>query len=245
MEAEQRMVALTQALADPLRLELLRALMGGAATVSELTALTGASQPNVSNHLAVLRERGLVRATREGRQMRYDVRDAAVANLIEALAAVAEAPTRRPQERMSPQLAQARMCYDHLAGEVGVAVYDALRARGALLANPVAGARRAGSAGASAAVELSSAGETLFGDLGIDVAALRHLKRRFAFACVDWTERRPHLGGALGAALGATALARGWVVRQPETRAVIVTDAGWRGLRAALGVELQLAREAR
>ena len=91
-QGQQRLIALTQALADPLRLDILRELLGGPATVSELTALTGATQPNVSNHLALLRERGLVRATREGRQMRYEVRDPAVAALIEALAVVAQAP---------------------------------------------------------------------------------------------------------------------------------------------------------
>ncbi len=237
MEGRQRIIAVTQALADPLRLDILRELMGGPATVSELTALTGATQPNVSNHLALLRERGLVRATREGRQMLYDVRDPAVASLIEALMALADAPQQRTPARATPPLARARLCYDHLAGQVGVALFDALVARDALrLAAPGAHAAPAGRAGPSAAVELGNAGEALFGDLGIAVVELRREKRRFAYACVDWTERRPHLGGALGAALCAVAVAQGWVARQPGTRAVIITEAGWRGLRERFGV---------
>ncbi len=245
MEANQRVIALTQALADPLRLGILRELMGGAATVSELTALTGATQPNVSNHLALLRERGLVRATREGRQMRYELRDPAVASLIEALAAVADAPQtpRRTPERATPPLARARLCYDHLAGQVGVALFDALVARDALRLAPAATPARAGRAAPSAAVELGSAGEALFGDLGVAVADARREKRRFAYACVDWTERRPHLGGALGVALCAAAVARGWVARQPGTRAVIVTEAGWQTLRDRFDIELAQAHE--
>jgi DNA-binding transcriptional ArsR family regulator len=236
MEAHQRMIALTQALADPLRLDILRELMGGPASVSELTALTGATQPNVSNHLALLRERGVVRATREGRQMLYELRDPAVASLIESLVAVAGAPEKRTSERVSPPLAQARVCYDHLAGQVGVAVFDALVARGAVCVAPAPAAERAGRAGPSAAVELGPTGAAFFGDLGVSVADVQREKRRFAFACVDWTERRPHLGGALGAALLAAAVARGWVARQPGTRAVIVTDAGWQALDERLGV---------
>lgn len=239
MDERERAVALTQALADPLRYDILRALMGGAATVSELTALTGATQPNISNHLALLRARGLARATREGRLMRYEIHDPAVAGLIEALAAVAGAPQGRPAaERVTPPLARARLCYDHLAGEVGVALYDALVACGALrLAERTAARAGAGRAGPSAAVELGAAGAEVFGGLGVAVADARRTKRRFAYACVDWTERRPHLGGALGAALCAAALAQGWVIRQPATRAVIVTDAGWQALRERLGVE--------
>ena len=239
MDGSQRLIALTQALADPLRMELLRELMGGPATVSELTALTGATQPNVSNHLALLRERGLVRATREGRQMRYEIENPAVAGLIEALAAVADAPARTAPERVTPPLARARLCYDHLAGQVGVALFDALVARDALsLASTAPTPARTGRAGPSAAVELGPAGAALLSELGVDVAAARREKRRFAYACVDWTERRPHLGGALGAALCAAATAHGWVVRQPATRAVILTEVGRRALRERFDITL-------
>ncbi|HEX2347036.1 MAG TPA: metalloregulator ArsR/SmtB family transcription factor [Ktedonobacterales bacterium] len=240
-QSQQRLIALTQALADPLRLDILRELLGGPATVSELTALTGATQPNISNHLALLRERGLVRATREGRQMRYEVRDPAVAALIEALAVAAQAPqTVRAAERPTPPLARARLCYDHLAGQVGVALFDALVARDAIQLAPAASgrARGAGRSGPSAVVELGPAGAATFAALGVAVDEARRAKRRFAYACVDWTERRPHLGGALGAALARTAQERGWVTRQPATRALIVTEAGWQALRERFGVEL-------
>ncbi|HEX8996633.1 MAG TPA: metalloregulator ArsR/SmtB family transcription factor [Ktedonobacterales bacterium] len=253
MDGNQRVIALTQALADPLRLDILRELMGGAASVSELTALTGATQSNVSNHLALLRERGLVRATREGRQMLYELRDPAVASLIEALAAVVGSPEKRGAERVTPPLAQARVCYDHLAGQVGVAVFDALVARGALrVASSAAPADarkpdngRAGRAAPSVTVELGPAGAELFGELGVDIAQARREKRRFAFACVDWTERRPHLGGALGAALWSATVAHGWVARQPGSRLVVVTDAGWQALRERLGVELERGQSVR
>lgn len=243
MEAQQRVIALTQALADPLRLDILRELMGGPVTVSQLTALTGATQSNVSNHLAVLRERGLVRAIRDGRQMLYEAPNPAVANLIEALIAVAQAPEKPTPERVSPPLARARTCYDHLAGQVGVAIFDALVEHGALEIPAYAPGKRAGRVGPSTTVEATAQGETLFRELGVDVENARQQKRRFAYACVDWTERRPHLGGALGAALYAAVVARGWVARQPDTRAIIVTDAGRQGLREYLGISIPTMAE--
>lgn len=229
MDANIPVLELAQALADPLRLAILQSLMSGPATVSELMSLSGATQSNVSNHLALLRERGLVRATRQGRQMVYELRDASVGQLVESLAQVAGAPPALPFVQKSAPLVRARTCYDHLAGRLGVALFDALVARGALQ-SPAA---------ARGPLELGPAAAEVFGAFGIDLAALRRERRKFATACLDWTERRPHLGGALGAALWAECVARGWVVRQPDTRAIILTDAGKQGLRDLLAVELQ------
>lgn len=234
MDASQHLLALTQALADPLRLMILQELMGGPATVSELTALTDASQPNVSNHLALLRERELVRATRQGRQVVYELRDPAVAQLVEALAAVA-GPTTPASTRKSP-LVRARTCYDHLAGRLGVAIFDALVSRDALHTSSTTGGPTK-----SRAVELGAAGAALFADIGIDIADVRREKRQFAYACLDWTERRPHVGGALGAALWMASLEHGWVLRQPGTRGVILTEAGRRELSARLGAQIEEA----
>lgn len=221
---------LAQALADPLRLALLQALMAGPATVSELMAETGASQSNISNHLAVLRERGLVRATQQGRQRVYEPRDAAVGRLIEDLALVAGAPLTRRNERRSAPLAQARTCYDHLAGKLGVALYAALAAREAIVPQTDA---------VPGPVVLGPAAEAVFGALGVDVTAARHLRRHFAASCLDWTERQPHLSGALGAALWRQALERGWVQRQMGTRAIVVTDLGRRVFHQQLGIVLK------
>lgn len=218
---------LAQALADPVRLALLQALMAAPATVSELMAETGASQSNISNHLALLRERGLVRVTRQGRQRVYEPRDATVGRLIEDLSLVAGASLARRNERQSAPLAQARTCYDHLAGRLGVALYDALMAREAIVPQTAA---------VPGPVTLGPAAEAVFGALGVDVISARRMRRHFAASCLDWTERRAHLSGALGAALWQRAMEQGWVLRPVGTRAILVTDAGRRVFQRQLGI---------
>jgi DNA-binding transcriptional ArsR family regulator len=226
MEPNNMLVEVAQALADPLRLLLLQHLMEGPATVSELMALTGEAQSKLSNHLAVLRERELVRTQREGRQVVYTLRDASVAQLIEALSAAAG---HVPQKLWkSPQLIEARTCYDHLAGRYGVGVLDALVVRSALLLPEEPHAE----------IQPGPQFREVFSELGIDPDAARRERRRFALACLDWTERRPHLGGALGAAFWAQCVKQGWIVKQQGTRAVIVTDKGQAWFQEHLGVRL-------
>ena len=220
-----RVLGITQALSDPLRLAVLQHLMAGPATVSELMARTSAEQSRLSNHLSVLRGRNLVRATRQGRQVVYELRDAAVGRLVESLAQIAGAPRRTAK---SAPIARARTCYDHLAGRLGVALFAALVDRRAL--------RTRGTGRGD--VVLGPEAEPLFGALGVDMDAAKQERRRLATACLDWTERRPHLGGALGAALWGELVARGWIARRPGTRAVVITTAGARGLRRTVGVVL-------
>ena len=226
MDTSPRLVAVAQALADPLRLAVLHHLMGGRSSVSELMTLVGSEQSRLSNHLAVLRERGLVRATRQGRQVFYELFDGSVARLVESLSQIGAAPARTAK---SAPVARARTCYDHLAGRLGVAVFKAL----------VAGDALAPPRDVPGDVELGSGAQRLFGKLGVDLDEARRERRRFATACLDWTERQPHLGGALGAAVWSEVVSRGWIVRRPGTRAVVVTAAGSRGLKRLLGVDVQ------
>lgn len=226
MDENTQIVGLAQALADPLRLSILQQLMEGPATVSELLSLTGETQSKVSNHLALLRERNLVCATRDRRQVIYTLRDASVGQLVESLSLVAGmVPTKLWK---SPQLIAARTCYDHLAGRYGVAFFDALLQQQAITAP----AERRGD------IELGLRGEEVFGKIGVDLKAVRRERRRFAFACPDWTERRPHLGGALGAALWAQLVERGWIAKQQGTRAAIVTDEGKQQLQKHFGIQV-------
>jgi DNA-binding transcriptional ArsR family regulator len=233
MNGAEHLIAVTQALADPLRLAVLQQLIGGPTSVSELVAVTESTQPNISNHLALLRARGLVRSARQGRQIVYELRDPAVAQLVEALSLVTGANTSKTA-RPTPAVAQARTCYDHLAGKLGVTLYGALVQSEAL--QPAAQGQTHST---KDALTLGPQGAAFFGELGIAVDELRREKRRFAFACLDWTERRPHLGGALGAALCRVAMQRGWVTREAGTRAVLVTEVGRAGF-AQLGMEVDL-----
>jgi DNA-binding transcriptional ArsR family regulator len=226
-------VALAQALADPLRLAILRQLMGGPAAVSELVSATGASQSNLSNHLALLRERRLVRAERQGRQQVYAIRDADVGELVESLARVAGTPPVAAT-RKTPAIMRARTCYDPLAGQLGVGLFDALVAREALAAPSLSTVEHT----APSTVALGPAAAEVFDALGVPLAEARKSRRRFATACLDWTERRPHLGGALGAAVWARAISAGWVLRAPASRAVLVTEAGRATLHERLGLAI-------
>lgn len=218
---------IAHALADPLRLIILQRLIDGAAAVSELVALTGAAQSKISNHLAVLRDHGFVAATRAGRQRVYEISDPNVARMVESLVEIARwSPTKLEK---SPALARARTCYDHLAGRLGVAIFDALVRHGAI-EKPAA--RNGGRA------ELGTTGPKVFTRLGIDLDEVRRDRRRFATACGDWTERRPHLGGALGAAVWARSVEAGWVVHKPGSRIVVLTARGRNELHKRLGVSL-------
>lgn len=233
MADDNRLFALTQALSDPIRLGVLQHLMAGAATVSELVSVTGTTQPNLSNHLLVLRQRGLVRGVKQGRHMLYEIKDPTVAQLIETLTVLAGGgpkPATKPSEVM-----KARTCYDHLAGQLGVRIFDALLARDAITAPQEL--RTTSSAGS--AIMLGPAGPEVFGGFGIDVGGFLKLRRQYGFACRDWTERRPHLGGKLGAALWARAIEAGWIMRHPSSRAVLVTPSGREVFAQRLGIALE------
>lgn len=210
-------LAVAQGIADPIRLRILQQLVDGPATVSDLVATVGESQPKVSNHLAILRERSLVESERRGRRSIYRLRSPSVAVLIEALSALARGGDR---SRATPALASARTCYDHLAGKLGVELLARLISTRALERQD----EESGDLG------LGPAGARVFLRLGVDLDAVARSKRRFAFACDDWTEDGAHLGGALGAEVCKALVKKGWVVRRSGTRAVRVTLNGRRQL---------------
>jgi hypothetical protein len=165
---------------------------------------------------------------RAGRHRYYRLASPGVAEALEALSLLGSArPVRSLREsRTAKAMAAARTCYDHLAGRVGVAVCDALVSRTALVAG-------------GDGYLLTPAGEALLGDLGVPVGAARDSRRQFARPCLDFTERRPHLAGALGAAVCDRLLELHWLVRPASGgRALRLTDAGRTGLVDALGVGL-------
>ena len=205
-------------LADSARAAMLTALLDGRALAAgELARLAGVSAATASAHLARLLSGGLVTVVSQGRHRYYRLAGHEVATALEALALLG---ARRPvrslrQSRQALALSDARTCYDHLAGRAGVALLDALIGSGAL---------RAGERTADFAV--TAHGAAALAEFGVDIRALRRSRRRLAVSCLDWTERRPHLGGALGAAITARLLALGWIEPGASSRAVLVTAAG-------------------
>jgi len=211
----KREATVAQAVAEATRLQILHRLMEGPAAVAELVAELDKPQSLVSNHLAVLRDAELVEFDREGRKSLYRLANASVATLIESLAALSRSGT---ENRPTPALARARTCYDHLAGAIAVDLYEWLLHAKALRTD-------------GDDLGLGPKGSELFGRLGVDVARAAKSRRRFAVSCLDWTERRAHLGGSLGAELCSALVERGWIARQAGTRAVTRTPSGTRALR--------------
>lgn len=201
---------------DPARANMLSALFGGAAlTASELALEAGVSLPTASSHLAKLTQGGLVRVASEGRHRYFALSGPEVASMLEAIAGVAAAtgPRRvRPGPR-DAAMREARVCYDHLAGEKGVALFDHLVRRGLLRHR-------------DDAVALTSQGKDWFEAFGVDVAALSRARRPLCRACLDWSVRRSHLGGGLGAAMLETFVARGWARREKNSRVLAFTPRG-------------------
>ncbi len=214
--------------ADPARVAMLWALSDGReVSAGELALLAGVARSTASLHLAKLVEGGLVAARPDGRHRHYRLTRPETVRALEALAvlAPARAPRTHRQATIGRAVRAARTCYDHLAGKAGVALTAALVERGAL--------RPAGRE-----FELTSRGERLLGDFGVDLAAARAGRRAFALACLDRSERVDHLAGALGAALLARLLDLGWIARTPASRAVQLSPAGRRGLARTFGAQL-------
>jgi DNA-binding transcriptional ArsR family regulator len=214
---------------EPARAAMLDALLSGSALAAgELARAAGVSPATASEHLARLRAGGLVEMVAAGRHRYYRLATPEVAEALEALSLLGSAqPVRSLRESRTAQaLALARTCYDHLAGRLGVAVNDALVSRRALVAG-------------GDGYLLTGTGEALLAELGVPVAAARATRRHFARQCLDFTERRPHLAGSLGAALCGRLLELGWLVRRtPGERALRLTIAGRAGLAAALDLRL-------
>lgn len=216
----QSLVRITRALADETRLRILAVLLEGEATVNDLVSRLGLPQPRISTHLALLRQAGLVAVATVGRQRVYRTATDQVEHALAALRALApEAPRRSPQAarevRRNTAMRQARTCYDHLAGVAGVQLLETMCERGWLAPEDDAEPQRR-------RYRMTSRGTHALQQRGVDVAQARAARRRFAYGCPDWTERRPHLGGALGAAILTTLLATDLVRRQPTSRTLTV-----------------------
>jgi DNA-binding transcriptional ArsR family regulator len=226
---EVDIAAAARLVAEPARAAMLEALTSGQSLpAGDLARAAGVSPATASEHLARLRHGGFVTVVTTGRHRYYRLASVDVAHALEALAMVSPARPVRSlrQSRLDAATAFARTCYDHLAGTAGVAVHDALVSGGAVLVG-VDG------------YQLSADGEHRLARFGVDADAARRSSRSFARTCVDLTERRPHLAGALGAVLCGRMLALGWFVRRARgQRAVLLTDEGRRGLARHLDVDL-------
>jgi DNA-binding transcriptional ArsR family regulator len=215
---------------DPTRAAMLVALLDGRPrTAGELGRLGGVAPSTASGHLAQLLDGGLVACEADGRRRLYRLASPETAELLEILAR--RAPAARPRSLRGVDRAHAlraaRLCYDHLAGVLGVAVTEGLVERGVLESTADGGA-----------YAVAAGGEAWLERLGVDVAAARLRRRSFARACLDWSERRPHLAGALGAGVADAFLGHGWVVRRPDDRALVVTAAGREALWRELAIRL-------
>lgn len=216
---------------EPARARMLYCLVDGRArTSTELAVVADVSPSTASVHLQRLMAQRLVKVFAQGKHRYYSLEGANVAAVLEALSVLAGGNSRESFVPSTPnRLRAARTCYDHIAGTLGVSLHDRFTALGWL---------SRGSNGSDTAWELTLDGTKRFGALGIDIEATRMLRRRFAYACVDWSERRPHLGGALGAALLRLALKRKWVLQELDSRALRVTSLGRREMKTRFGLDL-------
>jgi DNA-binding transcriptional ArsR family regulator len=220
--------ALAPLIGERARVEILDALVDDSGLpASELARRAGVSPSTASAHLAKLVDGGLIAVERHGRHRRYRLASGAVAAALEALAVIAprRPPTSLREATLADALREGRTCYDHLAGRLGVELTAVLCEKRLLELD-------------GAAYAVTQRGARVLRGLGLDVDELRRRRRAFARPCLDWSERRHHLAGALGAALAQRLFELGWVERFGSGRAVAVTETGRSELRRRLGVEL-------
>jgi len=217
--------AVAALIGDPARANMLTALMDGRAlTVSELAQAAGVTLQTASGHLSKLDAARLLAADKQGRHRYYRLSGPDVAQVLEALMGLAQR-TGAVRVRTGPKeaaLRAARVCYDHLAGESGVTMLDGFRSRGLI--------------DGEGEPQLTEEGRRFFVDFGIDLTGLEKARRPLCRHCLDWSERRNHLGGSLGAAVLAQTIERGWI-RRGEGRVLNFAPQGQERFRAAFGAE--------
>jgi DNA-binding transcriptional ArsR family regulator len=213
---------------DPARANMLVALLGGRAlTATELAYAAGVSPQTTSGHLGKLSAARLVVLMKQGRHRYYRLAGPHVGHMLESIMHVAmDGPPRyQPRSKIDDQMRHARTCYDHIAGVLGVGLADSMTARDFVLLGDEAG-------------EVTSAGTEFLARLGVDLAAARAKRRVFCRPCLDWTERRPHIGGAVGAALAKRCFELKWIEQARDSRALTITPAGRHGLLEAFGLSV-------
>jgi DNA-binding transcriptional ArsR family regulator len=240
------------AIGEPARARMLYCLMDGhARTSTELAMVAGVSPSTASVHLDRLKTEHLVKVLAQGKHRYYSLEGPKVARVLEGLSVLAAESKALPLDgaaesrelaldgagrgrdkfvpRTPSRLLAARTCYDHMAGALAVSLHDYFKAMKWLSARPT---------GYGITYDLTRDGAKAFQALGIDLEATRALRRRFARACLDWSERRPHMGGALGAAFLKIALQRKWVIQDLDSRALRVTSLGRREMRTRFGIQI-------
>jgi DNA-binding transcriptional ArsR family regulator len=228
--ADAAVSRIAAAIGEPARARILYCLMDGhARTSTELAVVAEVSPSTASVHLNRLKTEHLVIVLVQGRHRFYSLEGPHVASVLEGLSVLAGGTREKFVPSTPTRLRAARTCYDHLAGTLGVSLHDRFRALRWLSTN---------SAGSDNAYEPTPSGMKAFEALGIDLEGTRALRRRFACGCVDWSERRLHLGGALGAAVLKVALKRKWVVQDLDSRALSVTIHGRREMMTRFGMKI-------
>ena len=221
-----RVSSIAAAIGEPARAKMLFCLLDGRArTSTELAVVAEVSQSTASEHLRRLAEAGLVRVVAQGKHRYYSLQGLAVGEALEKLSVLGGSANSNFTPTTPSRLRTSRTCYDHLAGVVGVALHDHFFDRGWL--------ERVDQD--TDVYTLTGAGESAFGELGLDIASMRASRRRLAFGCLDWSERRFHLGGGIGAAFLALCIKRKWMTQDLDSRAIALTALGKRELRERMG----------
>ena len=219
------------AIGEPARARMLYCLLDDRAlTSTELATVADVTPSTASVHLNRLRAEGLVTVLSQGKHRYYRLAGKQVASVLEGLSVLAGGGVEKFVPNTPNQLRSARTCYDHIAGALGVSLHDRFNALSYL---------STGRNGSEISYELTPGGLAVFESLGVDVVGSRKARRQFAFGCLDWSERRYHIAGALGAAILTFALKRNWIVQEIDSRALQVTRHGEREMFRRFGVRME------
>ena len=219
------MATVAALIGDPARANMLCALLDGRAlTAGELAYAAHVSPQTASGHLGKLSSARLIEVAQQGRHRYFRLAGAHVAAMLESISSVAAiAPPRVRPPRIDDDMRNARMCYDHVAGRLGVTLADALRENHHVELADDGGV-------------VTPGGEAFFARLGVDLSGARQSRRVFCRPCIDWSERRPHLAGAVGAALARRLMEQRWIARKRDSRALTITPIGWSAIERTFGL---------